>query len=156
MARKTKYTAETLAKVVEAIKMGATHVLAAGYAGISEATFYKYMSEIPEFSEAVKNAEGTGAMIWLAKIERAASDGNWQAAAWKLERRYPQMYGRTVVTNEHQGEQQIRVIMDAAWRGEPQVIEEAIPQIAASASESSEASTTPSASPSVSVTFEGD
>ena len=34
-------------------------------------------------------------------IEQAAKDGTWQAAAWKLERRYPQEYGKTV--QEHQG-----------------------------------------------------
>jgi hypothetical protein len=37
----------------------------------------------------------------LAKIEKAASDNNWAAAAWKLERRYPDVYGRTV--QEHTG-----------------------------------------------------
>ena len=31
-------------------------------------------------------------------IEMAASEGNWQAAAWKLERRYPETFGRRTVT----------------------------------------------------------
>jgi hypothetical protein len=34
---------------------------------------------------------------WLAKIEAAANEGAWQAAAWKLERRYPHEYGRSAV-----------------------------------------------------------
>ena len=42
-------------------------------------------------------------MGWLAKIEQAANQGHWQAAAWKLERRYPQEYGRTVQNVEHSG-----------------------------------------------------
>jgi len=103
MARKSKYTPETVAKIVQAIKLGATYELAAGYAGISESLFYEWLKGKPEFLEALKGAEGTGAMIWLAKIEQAASDGNWQAAAWKLERRYPHMYGRNVTQMEVTG-----------------------------------------------------
>ena len=103
MARKSKYTPETVAKIIEAIKMGATYELAAGYAGIHYDTFNEWMKHKAEFSEQIKSAEGVGAMIWLAKIERAASDGNWQAAAWKLERRYPHMYGRNVTQMEVTG-----------------------------------------------------
>jgi hypothetical protein len=36
---------------------------------------------------------------WLARIEQAASE-HWQAAAWKLERRYPKDYGRSVQQHE--------------------------------------------------------
>jgi transposase len=123
MARKSKYTPEMVAKFIEAIKMGATYELAAGYAGISESSLYEWLKQKPEFLEAVKSAEGTGAMIWLAKIEKAASEGNWQAAAWKLERRYPHLYGKQVIANQHSGEQTLRVIMDAAWRGEEQTVD---------------------------------
>jgi|SRR5690242_16069556 len=111
MARKSKYTPETVAKILEAIKMGATYELAAGYAGINYDTFNEWRKAKSEFSEAINNAEGIGAMIWLAKIERAASDGNWQAAAWKLERRYPHMYGKTVQQHE-QGEQPWRIVIE--------------------------------------------
>lgn len=101
MARRTKYTPETVKKITDAIKIGATYSLAAGYAGIAESTLYDWLAKRPEFSEAVKAAEGMGAVGWLAKIEKAASDGTWQAAAWKLERRYPQDYGRTVQEHQH-------------------------------------------------------
>lgn len=30
---------------------------------------------------------------WLAKIEAAANQGDWRAAAWKLQARYPEAYG---------------------------------------------------------------
>ena len=103
MARKSKYTPETVAKIMQAVKMGATYELAAGYAGIDYSTFARWQNTKSEFCDALKNAEGVGAMVWLAKIEQAASDGNWQAAAWKLERRYPHMYGKTVQQTEHSG-----------------------------------------------------
>ena len=101
--RKTKYTPAMVEKIVQALKLGATRRLACAYAGISEETFSQYMHKV-EFSEAVKEAEGFGSIQWLAKIEKAANDGSWQAAAWKLERLYPNEYGRTVVDHQTKGQ----------------------------------------------------
>jgi hypothetical protein len=95
--RRTKYTPETVDKLTQAIRLGATYQLACDYADISMQTFITWRDTKPEFLEAIKRAEGTAAVTWLAKIEAAASDGNWQAAAWKLERRYPDQYGRNRV-----------------------------------------------------------
>lgn len=92
--RRTKYTPETVDKLVQAIRLGATYKLACDYAGITFETFNQWRSSKSEFSDAIQKAEGAGALGWLAKIEAAANDGNWQAAAWKLERRYPKDYGR--------------------------------------------------------------
>jgi transposase len=99
----TKRTPEYRAKILQAIELGATYELAANYAGLSYQTFNEWVKADPEFSEAVKAAEGKATVGWLAKIEKAANNGNWQAAAWKLERRYPAQYGRTVVQNEVTG-----------------------------------------------------
>lgn len=83
--------------------MGATYELAAGYGGVTYETFNAWRHDKPQFFQAVKDAEAVGAVKWLQKIE-AAADEQWQAAAWKLERRYPQDYGRTVVDQKHSGE----------------------------------------------------
>lgn len=112
--RPTKKTPARQKRICDAIRLGATHVLAAQAAGIGERTFYEWMQEKPQFAQAVKAAEGEAALVWLEKIEAAASDGNWQAAAWKLERRYPQMYGRTV--QEHSGEQKLTIEYTNNWR----------------------------------------
>lgn len=101
MGRKSKYTPEVVQRITEAIRLGATYELACGYAGIHKDTFYTWMNTKPDFSDLVKDAEGKGAVGWLAKIEKAANEGSWQAAAWKLERRYAQQYGRQI--QEHQG-----------------------------------------------------
>lgn len=125
MPRPTKLTPDTQAKIEQAIKLGATYELAAQYAGIHYDTFNNWRKrgeaelkrregnvkadtklwnqEQPfvELYEAVKKAEGLAVVGWLAKIEAAANDGNWQAAAWKLERRYPSDYNRNRV--EHTG-----------------------------------------------------
>lgn len=101
MARPTKYTPETVKKIVDAVRLGATYRLACDFAGITEETFSQWRKRYPEFSAQIKEAEGQGAIGWLARIEKAANDGTWQAAAWKLERRYPESYGRQVI--EHAG-----------------------------------------------------
>lgn len=103
MARPTKYSDEVVERITHAIGLGATYELAAGYGGISYETFNDWRQKKPQFSEAIKAAEGIAAVGWLGKIEEAAGDGTWQAAAWKLERRYPHDYGRTVASQEHTG-----------------------------------------------------
>jgi len=42
----------------------------------------------------LEQARGDWEARQLAIIERAAKDGNWTAAAWSLERRRPDVYGR--------------------------------------------------------------
>jgi hypothetical protein len=102
MARPTKYTPDTVKAITQAIELGATYELAAAYGGISYETFRTWNETKPAFSAAIKEAEGKAAVKWLAKIEAAAAD-HWQAAAWKLERRYPNDYGKTVQEQQHTG-----------------------------------------------------
>ena len=94
MARPSKYTPETVARIVEALEQGATYEAAAAHAGISYETFNAWRKGFPEFPEAVKKAEAKAELHWLEQIETAAAEGAWQAAAWRLERRYPARWGR--------------------------------------------------------------
>lgn len=109
--RPTKFTSTTISRLVHAIKLGATYDLACKYANIDYSLFALWMNgrhfpkgttqqQKDDFVETIRAAEGEAAMVWLAKIERAASDGNWTAAAWKLERRYPNQYGRAVISHK--------------------------------------------------------
>ena len=113
MARKSKYTPETTAKIMKAISLGATYELAAHYAGISYELLRQWMQDKAKvaFLEELKRAEGIAALVWLGMIDQAAKDGNWQAAAWKLERRYPHMYGRNVTQVEHSGVMDVRFLI---------------------------------------------
>lgn len=121
MGRPSKLTADTQERIAQGISLGATYELAAQYGGVSYNTFNEWMkrgkieaerreknsvkegtvkwdNEQPylEFYETIKEAEINAVIKWLAKIEKAASGGTWSAAAWKLERRYPHDYGRSV------------------------------------------------------------
>lgn len=96
MGRRTKLTDEIKDKLVEAIEAGATYQIAAHYAGIGESTLYLWLKQGREgkgkakidLLEVLKRAESKGAISNLSVINRAASDGNWKASAWLLERRH--------------------------------------------------------------------
>ena len=95
--RKSKINDEVVERFIRAIKLGCPIKDACGCAGIGETTYYKWMQwadsdrrdakKYREFREQVKAAEGEATAAWLAIIEKAAREGSWQAAAWKLERR---------------------------------------------------------------------
>lgn len=95
--RPTKYTPETVKRILEAIKLGVAYVDAANYAGVGLATFNEWRDRYPEFAEAVESASGQAVTACMAKIQKAATEGSWQASAWILERRHPDRYGRTRV-----------------------------------------------------------
>ena len=96
MARRSLLTADTQAKICQAITLGCTYKLAAQYANISEATLYNWLRQgregrgrtKVEFFKAVKEAETKHAITSLASIMKASKDGSWQAGAWLLERRH--------------------------------------------------------------------
>jgi hypothetical protein len=120
MGRPSKLTDATITKLEQAILLGATYDLAARYAGIGPSTLRAWRAEAEQarpgtlahtLLQRLEAAEGKAAIHWLDQIERAALDGNWQAAAWKLERRYPSEYGRHVI--QHDG--QVHVTHAPEW-----------------------------------------
>lgn len=101
MGRPTKYTPETVQRILNAVSVGAAYEHACAAGGIEYETFRRWCHTKDGFYAAVKEAEGQAVSKWLARIEQAANNGVWQAAAWKLERLYPRLYGRTI--QEHTG-----------------------------------------------------
>jgi hypothetical protein len=98
-----KLSEDRQAKIIMAIEHGAYYKQAAEFAGIDYTTFNNWMkrgenaeegTEYFNFFHAVKEAEGKAAVGNLMLITLAAQNGNWQAAAWKLERRYPEEYAK--------------------------------------------------------------
>ena len=102
MARRSKLTDETASRILQAIQAGATYKIAAEYAGITRGTLWKWLDEGKKqnkgryrtFLDAFKKAEARSCLGALAVINKSAQSGCWQAAAWLLERRHPEGYGR--------------------------------------------------------------
>lgn len=100
--RPTKYTPERVKAIVQAIEVGTPYRHAAAVAGINQDTLTDWMKKYSDFSEAIKEAEGRAVIGRLARIRQAEPD-HWQAAAWWLERKYPQEFGKTVEEKQHTG-----------------------------------------------------
>ncbi len=98
--RPTKLTPEVQQTICDALERGEVHVHAAEHGGISEATYYNWIrkgeegdKEYVEFLLATMRAEAEGRKEIFKKI-RCATETDWRAAAFLLERRYPQHYGK--------------------------------------------------------------
>jgi transposase len=112
---KGKLTAERQDAIVKAIREGNPHDTAAQAAGIGKTAFYDWLRKGEEsekndkykkFYEAVKTAEATAEALRVRRINKAGLHGDWKADAWYLERRYPDKWGRRVISADvnHSGE----------------------------------------------------
>ncbi|MBW2636985.1 MAG: hypothetical protein JRC86_05605 [Deltaproteobacteria bacterium] len=129
--RPTKLTQAVQKKIVDAIRMGNYIETAAAYAGVNKVTLYDWLrrgqrekdrvaknprakirvKERPfvEFSNAVEKALAEAEMRDVAIIGEAA-EKQWQAAAWRLERKFPARWGRRdrlQAEIEHSGKMEI-------------------------------------------------
>lgn len=121
--RPTKLNYEVQEKIIQAIKAGNYIETAAAYAGISKSTLYDWLKRgerekqrvaknpsyrirksekiYVEFSDAVEKALAEAEMRDVLLIGKAAEE-QWQAAAWRLERKFPERWGRRII--EHSGD----------------------------------------------------
>lgn len=118
--RPHKFTPETVSRLLMAIRAGLPYHLAAEAAGISEATFHKWQRGVfprgvdpqmkQQFVEELTRARGESALRLIGIVTKAAPD-DWRAAAWILERRFRESFGRNIVevTGEDGGPLQVDV-----------------------------------------------
>ena len=113
--RPSKLTPKIQEEILRVIKSGNYIETACAYVGINKSTFYEWLkrgarekdrvaknprakvrkSEQPyvDFSNAVEKALAQAEIRDVAIIGKAAEE-NWQAAAWRLERKFPERWGR--------------------------------------------------------------
>ena len=120
--RPCKLTPAVQQAVCDALRAGATHRMAAEFAGVGDATMRAWMAstdtKFRAFQAAVKESEARGDVHSLAIIQKAAKAGQWQAAAWMLERRHPAEYGRRqIVALQRAAEPDMPALQAAAARG---------------------------------------
>ena len=100
--RPTKLTPALQQKICEAIRAGNYLMTAAAFAGIDKTTLHSWLRRgarearglYHDFADAVEKAQADAEARDVALIAKAASDGVWQAAAWRLERKFPDRWGR--------------------------------------------------------------
>ena len=112
--RPTVLTADVQDRIVTAIRAGSYLDDAAAYAGISRAVVFRWLAQgkdaqqrheagetltdfetiLIDFVDAVENARAQAVIRNVGIIQSAAQDGQWQAAAWYLERTNPRKWGR--------------------------------------------------------------
>lgn len=104
--RPSLFTEEREAKIIDAIRRGLTYKGAAAYAGISYSTFHRWKTDgksdfnlgvesvLCEFWKALQEANGEAQLRFVSNIGDSAGKGDWRAAAWMLERRFPDVWGK--------------------------------------------------------------
>lgn len=108
MGRPPKFNEEAANRIVIAVRGGNYMETAAALAGISKDTLYAWLrtgarqksGQLRDFSDAVKKALGEAEATDLALIQKAAKDGAWQAAAWRLERRFRDKWGKSIAVED--------------------------------------------------------
>lgn len=85
--RPTKRSAPVTRMIVAALRAGNTRSTSAKLAGIDYATLKRWCQLSAPFCAALEKAEAEAERKYVRNITSAAADGNWQAAAWWLERR---------------------------------------------------------------------
>ena len=109
--RPTKLTPEVQEVIVDGINAGLTFGLTCARAGVTYATFYNWLEKgeaaksgaLMEFFDAVERAKADSALRLVSQITLQAPT-DWRAAAFMLERRFPDDYGkRSEITGKDGG-----------------------------------------------------
>jgi hypothetical protein len=101
LSRPSKLTPALQQKVCDAVRVGNGFDVAAGFAGIDKTTFHRWMKRgaratrglYRDFYLAVQKASSDAETRALAIVNKAAPE-DWRAAAWFLERKSPERWGR--------------------------------------------------------------
>ncbi len=98
--RPSKLTPEIQEKIVQALSIGNYRKDAAEYAGLDAATLHRWMlrgsrekdSAYADFRTAVLEAESRAKITAIGCITKAMRNGDWRAAAYWLERKFPHQF----------------------------------------------------------------
>jgi hypothetical protein len=80
-------------EILAILAMGCSRRAAAKYVGCAPATIGNTAQRDPEFAAELENAESKAEIGYMKNIRKAANkEQYWRAAAWALERKYPEDY----------------------------------------------------------------
>lgn len=105
--RKSLYTKQIVDEICKIISIGTSDKTAYDYVGISHETFYKWLKDEDEFSEAITRARAKGKLGLHQRVVSATTE-DWRAGAWLLSHRYPDEYAETTQLR-HEGGMEIKI-----------------------------------------------
>jgi len=99
--RKPKLTPELQQEIVKAIRLGNYIEVSAACAGICKQTLYNWLrrgeraksGKYRQFLDAVQRAVAEAEVVNVGQVSRAATQGDWKAATWRLERQHRDRWG---------------------------------------------------------------
>ncbi len=109
--RSSKLTPILQSEMIELIKAGNYVEVACDMVGLYNSTYNEWMrkaesstraNKYTHFSDTLKKAQAFSEARDVALIARAG-EKHWRAAAWRLERRYPERWGRQKLGVKHSG-----------------------------------------------------
>lgn len=89
---RVKKSPELLGEILQTIRDGQPITRAARLCGVNPDTVHRWRNEDPEFNEALEEALEFQIAVLTRKVDQA-SDTDWKAAAWRLERLRPDEFG---------------------------------------------------------------
>jgi hypothetical protein len=100
--RPSKLTESRMEKLIEALRSGAYRIDACRAVGIHYNTLLGWekkgesenSGEYIEFLDALRKAEAEAVITNVEVVTKAAQQGDWRAAAWFLEHKYPDKWAR--------------------------------------------------------------
>jgi hypothetical protein len=82
-------------EVLAILSVGCSQSMAAKYVGCSPVTIRREAARDPKFAEKLAKARGSAELGLVKNIRKAANkEQYWRAAAWALERMFPEKYAR--------------------------------------------------------------
>ena len=113
------------------MRKGATRTTAAAAAGVDRVTVWRWTQDDPAFAAEVEGADAD-AEIAMTNVLNEAARREWRAAAWWLERRRPESYGRRPMlrANLRMVAERLRMLADRMAAGEVLDVEELLAEAA--------------------------
>lgn len=112
IGRPPKLTEELIEKICVLVRAGNYMETAASYVGVTRQALYNWLKKgalgrksiYKKFADAMMKARAEAELRDVQIVSNAAANGQWQAAAWRLERRAPSRWGRRDFINaQHTG-----------------------------------------------------
>lgn len=121
---KTLLTKDVTSDLRDKILRGLTEEQACELVGVSYSTYSQWLIKYPLFKEFIRRVKAEVEFDALEHIKDAMSGGTWSAAAWFLERKWPQRYGKRDMLKQeiyHTHISFVKVVIDVINAQDPMI-----------------------------------